>query len=66
MLAQAAEALPGPGVLAGGAAFEEKFDGHRALLFTPAAPGGRVVLQTRCGSRVGADRGLLLGRSQRY
>ncbi|MGW7458445.1 ATP-dependent DNA ligase [Streptomyces sp. NPDC054797] len=42
MLAQAAEALPGPGMLAGGAAYEQKFDGHRALLFTPATPGGRV------------------------
>ncbi|WP_445270424.1 ATP-dependent DNA ligase [Streptomyces sp. DSM 41634] len=52
MLAQAAEALPGPGVLAGGAAYEQKFDGHRAILFTPAMPGGRVVVQTRRGSLV--------------
>ncbi|MGW7455275.1 ATP-dependent DNA ligase [Streptomyces sp. NPDC054787] len=55
MLAQAAESLPGPGVLAGGAAFEQKFDGHRALLFTPPTPatqGGRVVVQTRRGSLV--------------
>ncbi|MEU4730470.1 ATP-dependent DNA ligase [Streptomyces sp. NPDC023588] len=52
MLAQAAEALAGPGVLAGGAAYEQKFDGHRTILFTPDGPGGRVVVQTRRGSLV--------------
>ncbi|WP_331756393.1 ATP-dependent DNA ligase [Streptomyces sp. NBC_01568] len=52
MLAQAAESVPGPGVLAGGLALEQKFDGHRAILFTPAGPGGRVLLQTRRGSLV--------------
>ncbi|MFJ2825651.1 ATP-dependent DNA ligase [Streptomyces toxytricini] len=52
MLAQAAERLPGPAVLRSGVAFEQKFDGHRALLFTPADPGGRVLIQTRRGSLV--------------
>ncbi|MEU3317094.1 ATP-dependent DNA ligase [Streptomyces sp. NPDC006662] len=52
MLAQAAEALPGPAVLRAGVAFEQKLDGHRALLFTPAGPDGRVLLQTRRGSLV--------------
>ncbi|WP_406368327.1 hypothetical protein [Streptomyces sp. NBC_01546] len=52
MLAQAAESVPGPGVLAGGLALEQKFDGHRTILFTPAGPGGRVLLQTRRGSLV--------------
>ncbi|MGW7461147.1 hypothetical protein [Streptomyces sp. NPDC054797] len=52
--AQPAPALrpPSPGTLAGGAASEQKFHGHRALLFTPASPGGRVVLQTRRGPLV--------------
>ncbi|MEV4191251.1 ATP-dependent DNA ligase [Streptomyces toxytricini] len=52
MLAQAAEAVPGPAVLRGGVAFEQKLDGHRALVFTPAGPGGRVLVQTRRGALV--------------
>ncbi|MDK9496177.1 hypothetical protein QEZ40_000521 [Streptomyces katrae] len=52
MLAQAAEALPDPAVLRAGVAYEQKFDGHRTILFTPAGPGGRVLLQTRRGSLV--------------
>ncbi|MEU9083425.1 ATP-dependent DNA ligase [Streptomyces sp. NPDC048357] len=52
MLAQAAESVPGPGVLAGGLALEQKFDGHRTILFTPAGTGGRVLIQTRRGSLV--------------
>ncbi|OEJ30043.1 hypothetical protein [Streptomyces subrutilus] len=52
MLAQAAAYVPGSGVLASGLAAEQKFDGHRAILFTPAGPGGRVLLQTRRGSLV--------------
>ncbi|MEU4358687.1 ATP-dependent DNA ligase [Streptomyces virginiae] len=52
MLAQAAEHVPGSGVLASGFAAEQKFDGHRAILFTPASPGGRLLLQTRRGSLV--------------
>ncbi|MFD3720023.1 ATP-dependent DNA ligase [Streptomyces sp. NPDC058674] len=51
MLAQAAEVIPPvrPHVPV---AYEKKFDGHRAILFTPAAPGGRVLLQTRRGSMI--------------
>ncbi|MET9959641.1 hypothetical protein ABZ128_11335 [Streptomyces sp. NPDC006326] len=52
MLAQAAEYVPGSGVLASGFAAEQRFDGHRTILFTPAGPGGRLLLQTRRGSLV--------------
>ncbi|MBT2511334.1 hypothetical protein J7I98_37070 [Streptomyces sp. ISL-98] len=52
MLAQARETLPGPGVLPGGLAFEAKFDGYRCLLFTPARPGGPMLLQSRRGSLI--------------
>ncbi|WP_244905443.1 ATP-dependent DNA ligase [Streptomyces agglomeratus] len=52
MLAQARETLPRPGVLPGGLAFEAKFDGYRCLLFTPAQPGGAVLLQSRRGSLI--------------
>ncbi|MFE1413437.1 ATP-dependent DNA ligase [Streptomyces sp. NPDC058746] len=52
MLAQAAEQLPPPAVRRAGVAYEQKFDGHRALLFTPAAPGGPVLLQARRGSLI--------------
>ncbi|MER5774114.1 hypothetical protein ABT144_07455 [Streptomyces sp. NPDC002039] len=31
---------------------EEEDDGHRAILFTPTGPGGRVLLQTRRGALV--------------
>ncbi|WP_329202767.1 MULTISPECIES: ATP-dependent DNA ligase [unclassified Streptomyces] len=52
MLAQAAEVVPPVRPLASKVAYEQKFDGYRALVFTPAAPGGRVLLQTRRGSLV--------------
>ncbi|MEU9237098.1 ATP-dependent DNA ligase [Streptomyces subrutilus] len=52
MLAQAVETIPAAGLLAGGVAYEQKFDGHRMLVFTPTEPGGRVLLQTRRGSLV--------------
>ncbi|TDU73518.1 ATP-dependent DNA ligase [Streptomyces sp. KS 21] len=52
MLAQAAEVMPPVRPLGSGMAYEQKFDGYRALLFTPAGPGGRVLLQTRRGSLV--------------
>ncbi|MFG2711956.1 hypothetical protein ACGFX2_15535 [Streptomyces goshikiensis] len=52
MLAQAAEYVPGSGVLASGFAAEQKFDGHRAILFTLTGPGGRLLMQTRRGSLV--------------
>ncbi|MGW9369634.1 ATP-dependent DNA ligase [Streptomyces xanthophaeus] len=49
MLAQAVEPVP---ALVRDLAFEQKFDGHRALLFTPAEAVGRVLLQSRRGSLV--------------
>ncbi|MEU3407634.1 ATP-dependent DNA ligase [Streptomyces sp. NPDC006670] len=52
MLAQAAESVPGPAVLRAGVAYEQKLDGHRAIVFTPAVAGGSVVVQTRRGSLV--------------
>ncbi|MFD3723018.1 hypothetical protein [Streptomyces sp. NPDC058674] len=52
MLAQAVEAVPGPFVTGSGLAFEQKFDGFRALLFTPPGRGGRMLLQTRRGSLI--------------
>ncbi|MFD7915972.1 hypothetical protein ACFV30_35560 [Streptomyces sp. NPDC059752] len=33
-------------------AYEQKLDGHRALLFTAAVPGGTVLVQTRRGALV--------------
>ncbi|MFF3343016.1 ATP-dependent DNA ligase [Streptomyces flavidovirens] len=44
--------MPGPGVLPGGLAFEAKFDGYRALLFTRTRPGGPTLLQSRRGSLI--------------
>ncbi|WP_405786007.1 hypothetical protein [Streptomyces sp. NBC_01367] len=52
MLAQAAEAVPGPAALRAGVAYEQKPDGHRALLFTAAVPGGTVLVQTGRGALV--------------
>ncbi|TDU67984.1 ATP-dependent DNA ligase [Streptomyces sp. KS 21] len=52
MLAQAAEVMPPVRPLGSGVAYEQKFDGYRALVFTPAGPGGRVLLQTRRGALV--------------
>ncbi|WP_244291558.1 ATP-dependent DNA ligase [Streptomyces subrutilus] len=51
MLAQAVEAVPGPGVL-GELAYEQKFDGYRTLLFTPTGPENGLQLQTRHGSLI--------------
>ncbi|MEV6683958.1 ATP-dependent DNA ligase [Streptomyces sp. NPDC051130] len=51
MLAQAVESVPGPGLL-GELAFEQKFDGYRALLFTPTGAVGRLLVQTRRGTLI--------------
>lgn len=51
MLAQAAETIPPAGMLRN-VVYEQKFDGHRGLLFTPPAPGEPVLLQTRRGSLI--------------
>ncbi|MEU8779795.1 hypothetical protein [Streptomyces sp. NPDC048606] len=52
MLAQASEKIPLPPRTGPGLAYEQKFDGHRLLVFTPAEPEGRVLLQTRRGTLV--------------
>ncbi|MET9852147.1 ATP-dependent DNA ligase [Streptomyces sp. NPDC006450] len=52
MLAQAAEVMPPVRPLGSGVAYEQKFDGYRALVFTVAGPGGRVLLQTRRGALI--------------
>ncbi|MFF8265320.1 hypothetical protein [Streptomyces virginiae] len=44
--------MPGPAALRAGVAYEQKLDGHRALLFTSASPGGTVLVQTRRGALV--------------
>ncbi|MFJ6722377.1 ATP-dependent DNA ligase [Streptomyces sp. NPDC091259] len=51
MLAQAVESVPGPGLL-GEPAFEQKFDGYRALLFTPTGAGERLLVQSRRGALI--------------
>lgn len=51
-LAKAAEATPPAHLLTAKVAFDQRFDGGRALLFTAPAPGGRVLIQTRRGSLV--------------
>ncbi|MER6445502.1 RNA ligase family protein [Streptomyces venezuelae] len=52
MLAQVAEAVPGPAAVRAGVAYEQKLDGHRALVFTGSGAGGTVVVQTRRGALV--------------
>ncbi|MFF3020165.1 ATP-dependent DNA ligase [Streptomyces sp. NPDC057939] len=52
MLAQAAEAIPPVRPRTTAVAYEQKFDGHRMLVFTPDSPGGKVLLQTRRGSLI--------------
>ncbi|MFI5831425.1 hypothetical protein ACIA6C_29925 [Streptomyces sp. NPDC051578] len=52
MLAQAAEVVPPVRPLASGVAYEQKFDGYRALLFTPTDAGGRLLVQTRRGTLI--------------
>ncbi|WP_234319418.1 hypothetical protein [Streptomyces sp. NRRL S-237] len=52
MPAQAVEAVPPPAALRAGVAYEQKLDGHRALLFTAAGPGGTVLVRTRRGALV--------------
>jgi ATP-dependent DNA ligase len=52
MLAQARDTVPAPGALPGELVFQPKFDGYRALLFTPWPAPGPVLLQSRRGSFV--------------
>ncbi|WP_037890881.1 ATP-dependent DNA ligase [Streptomyces sp. NRRL S-87] len=49
MLAQAAESVPAGVLVRSGVAYEQKFDGHRAIVFTGAGSGGGVLVQTRRG-----------------
>ncbi|MCC5480331.1 ATP-dependent DNA ligase [Streptomyces barringtoniae] len=49
-LAQARDQLPPPGALPGGLIFQPKFDGYRALFFTPSPARGSAVLQSRRGA----------------
>ncbi|THA76187.1 ATP-dependent DNA ligase [Streptomyces sp. A0592] len=51
MLARAVESVPGPGMF-GELAFEQKFDGYRALLFTPSTAAGELLIQTRRGVEI--------------
>lgn len=50
MLAQARETIPSHGELPGGMITDPKFDGFRALLFTPVEDGQPVLLQSRRGA----------------
>ncbi|MEU6419684.1 ATP-dependent DNA ligase [Streptomyces spiralis] len=50
MLAQARDRLPPPGALPGGLVFQPKFDGYRALLFTPSPALGSMILHSRRGA----------------
>ena len=50
MLAQAREIVPGRELLVAGSAAELKYDGYRALIFTPARRGEPVLIQSRRGS----------------
>jgi ATP-dependent DNA ligase len=52
MLAQARDRLPTPGALPGGLIFQPKFDGYRALVFTPWPAPGPVLIQSRRGSLI--------------
>ncbi|MFF8696774.1 hypothetical protein ACF08W_31630 [Streptomyces sp. NPDC015144] len=49
MLAQARDTVPGPGALPGELRLQPKFDGYRALVFTPWPAHGPVLLQSRRG-----------------
>ncbi len=49
MLAQARDKVPAPGALPGQLVFQPKFDGYRALVFTPWPTPGPVLLQSRRG-----------------
>jgi ATP-dependent DNA ligase len=50
MLAQARDTVPAPGALPGELRFQVKFDGYRALVFTPWPAPGPVLVQSRRGS----------------
>ncbi|OII61426.1 hypothetical protein BJP40_05475 [Streptomyces sp. CC53] len=50
MLAQARATVPAPGALPGELRFQSKFDGYRALVFSPWPAPGPLLVQSRRGS----------------
>src|SRR4051794_14507897 len=52
MLAQARETLPAPGALPGQLVFQPKWDGYRAIVFTPGPAVDSVLIQTRGGGLI--------------
>ncbi|WP_327419635.1 ATP-dependent DNA ligase [Streptomyces sp. NBC_01233] len=50
MLAQARDMVPAPGALPGELRFQQKFDGCRAIVFTPWPAPGLLLVQSRRGS----------------
>ncbi|WP_236247001.1 ATP-dependent DNA ligase [Streptomyces sp. CC210A] len=50
MLAQARDTVPAPGALPGELRFQPKFDGYRAIVFTPWPAPGPLLVQSRRGS----------------
>ncbi|MGW8395849.1 ATP-dependent DNA ligase [Streptomyces lydicus] len=52
MLAQARDSLPRPSALPGVLLFQPKWDGYRALVFTPCPAPGAVLLQSRRGNLI--------------
>ncbi|OAL15989.1 ATP-dependent DNA ligase [Streptomyces noursei] len=50
MLAQARDTVPAPGALPGELRFQPKFDGYRAIVFTPWPVPGPLLVQSRRGS----------------
>ncbi|MDX3526316.1 ATP-dependent DNA ligase [Streptomyces sp. ID05-39B] len=54
MLAQARDQLPPPSALPGEPVFQPKWDGFRALVFTPCPAPGPVLIQSRRGALIQA------------
>jgi ATP-dependent DNA ligase len=54
MLAQPRDRLPPPGALPGGLVFQPKFDGYRALVYTPCPAPGPLLIQSRRGALIHA------------
>jgi ATP-dependent DNA ligase len=52
MLAQARDTVPAPGMLPGELRFQPKFDGYRAIVFTPWPAPGPLLVQSRRGSLI--------------
>jgi hypothetical protein len=64
MLAQARDTVPAPGVLPGELRFQPKFDGYRAIVFTPwSAPGILAIGRISCRKSTAAGRARARRRS---